>query len=306
MNVGAFASITLRCVALKNPQLVLRGFLQAVQQHFAAGATSMPKVLPPECLAKGSDHPPNRLRAWRFDQKWMIGGAPPSYCFYKNNHIDKIRVPSHLPLTLIGAALEPTLSEKSYERLIVDDPAIADHHVGQVFVAAADKGFRSLDLFVTWFTAGTAAALGLAAANLPKLEGLISMAAVKAAIPWLGGALLLVLLSKFFGSIICTMAGAAEEGRRLQREALAQGELLPSRDAFLAAARRATPWPLLPFTKPGPLGRVVMRRLMWSGLSALLAATCVVIFWVVLLSPGWSNHGPSSSEDASRNASNHL
>lgn len=178
--------------------------------------------------------------------------------------------------------------DKSCKRLIVDDPEVADHHVGQVFVAAADRGFRSLDVFVTWFTAGTAAALGLAAANLPKLEGLVSMAAVKAAIPWLGIALLLVLLSKFFGSVICTMAGAAEEGRRLQREALAQGELLPSRDAYLAAARRATPWPLRPFTKPRPLGRAVMRRLMLSGLSALLAATCVVIFWAVLLSPSWA------------------
>lgn len=197
------------------------------------------------------------------------------------------------------------MNGKSYERLIVDDPDVADHHVGQVFVAAADKGFRSLDVFVTWFTAGTAAALGLAAANLPKLEGLISMTAIKAAVPWLGGALLLVLLSKFFGSVICTMAGAAEEGRRLQREALAQEELLPSREAFVAAARRATPWPLLPFTKPGPLGRAVMRRLMWSSLAALLAAACVVIFWIVLLSPGWSNNGASASEDTLRNISNH-
>ncbi|MFX1722776.1 hypothetical protein [Stenotrophomonas sp. AS1] len=181
------------------------------------------------------------------------------------------------------------MSEQARRPNLVNDAGVADHHVGQVFVAAADQGFRSLDVFVTWFTAGTAAALGLAAANLPKLQGLISMSAIKSATPWLGVALLLVLISKFFGSLICTMAGAAAESRRIQREAAAAGELLPNAAAFLAAVQRAKPWPLSRFPQRSqPQGRVVMRRLMFSGLSALMAAACVVAFWFVLLAPAWS------------------
>lgn len=163
----------------------------------------------------------------------------------------------------------------------------ADQYVGEVLVAAADKGFRSLDVFVTWFTAGTAAAVGLFAANLPNLGGLIALPAIKSAMPWLGAALVLVLISKFFGSLICTMAGVADEVRRIRREVTSTGEAMPSADAFFAAAERATPWPVRCFTaKGGPLlGRKVLRTLMISGLTALLAAGCVVIFWGVLLSP---------------------
>jgi len=181
------------------------------------------------------------------------------------------------------------MSDQPRRPNLVNDAAVADHHVAQVFVAAADQGFRSLDVFVTWFTAGTAAALGLAAANLPKLEGLISMSAIKLATPWLGAALLLVLISKFFGSLICTMAGAVGESRKIQREAVAAGELLPNAAAYWAAVQRAKPWPFSRFPpRSQPLGRVVMRRLMFSGLSALMAAACVIAFWCALLAPAWS------------------
>jgi len=143
---------------------------------------------------------------------------------------------------------------------------------------------------VTWFTAGTAAALGLAAANLERLTGLISMAAIKSAMPWLAAALLLVLSSKFLGSLICTMSGAADEARRIRREATAAEEALPSVSAFLAAADRAKPWPIRHFTGGrAPVGRKVLRLLMLSGLSALLSCAAVVIFWAVLLTPAWAN-----------------
>lgn len=181
------------------------------------------------------------------------------------------------------------MNEQSDRPVLVDDPGVADQLVGDIFVAAADKGFRSLDVFVTWFTAGTAAALGLAAANLPRLEGLISLSAIKSAIPWLGGALLLVLLSKFCGSLVCTMAGVAGEARRIRREAASAKEALPSPAAFFAAVERAKPWPVRHFTgSSAPIGRKVMRTLMWSGLSAILAAGCVVVFWCLMLKPAWS------------------
>jgi len=173
------------------------------------------------------------------------------------------------------------------------DNAIADQHVGEIFIAAADKGFRSLDVFVTWFTAGTAAALGLAAANLERLEGLISLVTIKSAMPWLAGALMLVLFSKFLGSMVCTMSGAADESRRIRREAAAAKEPLPSPTSFQAAVERATPWPLFYLLgRAGLPGRRVMRILMWSGLSALLACACVVIFWGVLLKPALASDEP--------------
>jgi len=136
-------------------------------------------------------------------------------------------------------------------------------------------------------TFGTAAAVGLAAAHLPYLGGLISLPAIKSAMPWLCAALVLVLISKFFGSLICTLAGAADEIRRIRRKVASAGEAIPPPAAFFAATEKAKPWPIRCFTtKVGALlGRRVLRALMVSGLAALLAAGCVVIFWGVLLYP---------------------
>lgn len=170
------------------------------------------------------------------------------------------------------------------------EDAIANHHVGEIFVAAADKGFRSLDVFVTWFAAGTAAALGLAAANLDRLTGLVSLTAIKSAMPWLGGAMLLILVSKFLGSLVCTMAGAADEARRIRREAVNANERIPSGASFVAAVERATPWPVRWLTRRRvPLGRRVMRILMGSGFAALVSCVFVVIFWGVMLAPAWKD-----------------
>ena len=179
------------------------------------------------------------------------------------------------------------MSKDSERQVLEAHDGAADQYVGEIMVAATDKGFRSLDVFVTWFTAGTAAAIGLAAANLPNLGGLISLPAIKSAMPWLGAALILVLVSKFFGSLICAVAGAADEARRIRREVEASGEAMPSPEAFFAAIEKATPWPIRYFTARGgvPLGRKVLRTLMVSGITALLAAGCVVVFWGVLLSP---------------------
>ncbi|AHY59231.1 hypothetical protein DX03_11165 [Stenotrophomonas rhizophila] len=105
--------------------------------------------------------------------------------------------------------------------------------------------------------------------------------------PWLCAALVLVLISKFFGSLICIMAGAADEIRRIRRKVAGAGEAMPSPAAFFAGTEKAKPRPIRCFTaKVGTLlGRRVLRALMVSGLAALLAAGCVVIFWGVLLSP---------------------
>jgi len=178
------------------------------------------------------------------------------------------------------------MSQEAEEPIAEPQDGIADRYVGEILAAAADKGFRSLDLFVTWFTAGTAAAVALAVANLPNLAGLISLAAVKAALPWLYFALLLALISKLFGVVVSTAAGAAEQIRRLRREAVAEGEAL-SADAFSQAMDRAKPWPMRCLDLGGgvPFGRKVLRTLMVSGLAAFLASGCVVVFWMVLLSP---------------------
>jgi len=199
------------------------------------------------------------------------------------------------------------MDRQSEQMVLVDDPQVADRHVGEIFVAAADKGFRSLDVFVSWFIAGTAAALGLAAANLPRLDGLISMTAIKTALPWLGAALLLVLISKFFGSLICTMAGAADEARRIRREAASAKDALPSPGAFFAAVERAKPWPMRYLTgSTAPLGRKVLRNLMCSGLTAIFAAIFVVVFWGVLLGPAWTADDGATDQNLLRNGEKHA
>lgn len=178
------------------------------------------------------------------------------------------------------------MSQQAEEPQAEPQDGIADRYVGEILAAAADKGFRSIDLFVTWFTAGTAAAAALAVANLPNLVGLISLQAIKAAMPWLYFALLLVLISKLFGVLVSTAAGAAEQIRRLRREAATEEEVL-SAEAFSQAMDRAQPWPMRCLDLGGgvPFGRKVLRTLMVSGLAAFLATGCVVVFWVILLSP---------------------
>lgn len=172
-------------------------------------------------------------------------------------------------------------------------PRFADAFVGNILAAGADKGYRSLDVFVTWFVAGTAAAIGLAAANLEKLGWLFTPSQLQHELPSLGLILVLVLLSKLFGSIICTIAGAMEAAvgvmRRYDELKIPALEI----DAFEAALRRARPWParvaVWAWRKVaggrGPnMGRLVTWLLLGSGICAFAAACFTVMLWISLLS----------------------
>ncbi|EMI50945.1 hypothetical protein C405_03577 [Stenotrophomonas maltophilia AU12-09] len=96
-------------------------------------------------------------------------------------------------------------------------------------------------VFPTWFVAGTAATLGLAVANLDRLQGLVTLATVKSSLPILGVALLLVLMCKFCGSVICAMAGYMEATFASMRQLEAAGIDAPSAQAFRDALDRSRP-----------------------------------------------------------------
>jgi|EndMetStandDraft_8_1072994.scaffolds.fasta_scaffold314758_2 hypothetical protein len=172
------------------------------------------------------------------------------------------------------------------------DDGIANAFVASILAAGADKGYRSLDVFVTWFFAGSAAAMGLAAANSDKLSWLISTKGIREGLPLFGFILLLVLISKFFGSLICTMAGAMEASVGVMRQFNEIRVPAVGLSALAAALRRARPWPLRALAwvwtllncgrKPN-LGKVVIWFLMISGFCALSAACLTVLFWAQLL-----------------------
>ncbi len=172
------------------------------------------------------------------------------------------------------------------------DEGLANAFVASILAAGADKGYRSLDVFVSWFVAGSAAALGLAAANLEKLQWAVSAAGIKDGLPLFGCILILVLASKFFGSLICTMAGAMEASVGVMKQFDEIRVPVVGLDAFQAALRRARPWPLrflawgwkwLSRGRKPNLGKVVTWLLMGSGLCALGAAVLTIWFWTRLL-----------------------
>lgn len=173
-----------------------------------------------------------------------------------------------------------------------ENDGVADAFVANILAAGADKGFRSLDVFVTWFVAGTAAAVGLAAANLEKLTWVITPSRLQAELPCLAVILLLVLGSKFLGSLICTMAGAMEAAVSVMRRYDEINVPIVGIGAFEAARRRAMPWPALATEwawakltgrrRPN-LGRVVTWLLIGSGSCALVAACLTAKFWISLL-----------------------
>lgn len=173
---------------------------------------------------------------------------------------------------------------------MVDDARAryADVVVMALLASGADRGFRSLDVFVTWFVTGTAASLGLAAANLDRLQGLIALPGIKAALPLLLAVLGCVLVSKFLGGLICTYAGAVESSMNTL-DRLVKLEQLPDPLAFDAALDRATPWPVRMWQWGGRKlgidnkGRQVAWLMVTSGFFASAAAILTVLFWMVLL-----------------------
>lgn len=169
---------------------------------------------------------------------------------------------------------------------------MADYAAARVLVAAADKGYRSMEVFVAWFTAGTAAALGLAAANVDKLHPLVSIGDIRSALPMLGAILVLVLGSRLFGSVICTLAATMQAGGELFRDSNELGQMEIDRAEFLAAIERSTPWPVRRVQKlwrwgrrgaPANFGKTAIWLLMASNGSAIVAAALTVLLWFKLL-----------------------
>ncbi len=163
----------------------------------------------------------------------------------------------------------------------------ADAVVSFMHVAGADRGYRSLDVFSTWVAAGTAAALGLAVANLNELQGFVALADIKAGAPWLLGAFALVLFSKLLGSVICTTAGSMQAAFSVQEQIVKNGGSMPSPSEFSAALHRGRPWPLrigprFDVRTPSAVGRRTLWLLMLSSASAIIAVGLILRFWFLV------------------------
>lgn len=145
---------------------------------------------------------------------------------------------------------------------------------------AADKGYRSLDTFASWFIGGTGALFGLLIANLDKLTPFVTAHEFADIVPKVVWAFGLVLTAKFFGSLICARAGSLEP-------AVHAPEQVPQQAELEAAYRAALPWPmrfifaLLP-PEPGRMARCTVWWLMIAGLSSIAAAVLVICAWLQL------------------------
>lgn len=157
----------------------------------------------------------------------------------------------------------------------------------QMTVAGADRGYRSLDSFVSWLTGGTAAVFGLLVANIDKLSNQISANELSAIIPRLALAFALVLLSKFLGSLLCTKAGALEKGLEISEAWTRVGIDWPNGQSMLLARERAFPFPLrwwFKISPPDPIRQTnsTLWSLMIAGFSSLIATGLVLTTWIEL------------------------
>ena len=157
----------------------------------------------------------------------------------------------------------------------------------QMVAAGADRGYRSLDNFVSWFVGGTAALFGLLIGNLDKVNPYISIDELRAIIPRIICAFGLVLFAKFLGSLICTRAGALERALEVSKAWQDRGWDLPNQQQFTDAQAEVLPTPLKLIFKilPPSVAAQANRTLWWlmiAGLSSLVAAGLVISAWIEL------------------------
>lgn len=191
-----------------------------------------------------------------------------------------------LPTAQLAAPV-PAKAESSQLTPVCDAARAADL-VRLVSFAAADQGFRSLDVFASWFVGGTAAAVGLMIANIEKIEPFVGELNLQAELVKVVIALGLVGVAKFFGSLVCTMARAAERALEVSDAWQKRGMPMPSYEAFEIAREAALPAPFRWIPKhlmrrsyaPAVQARQVMSFLMIAGLSTLTAVTLVIVVLV--------------------------
>lgn len=177
-------------------------------------------------------------------------------------------------------------------------------------LSAADKGYRSLDSFVSWFVAGVGASLGLIVANLDKISPYIQFGALKWALGLVVVALVLVGIAKFFGSIVCASAGGMERALSEIDAWRERGWDFPSDRALDHAREQGTPrWfryypKFLRTTDPSQITRQTYARLAVAGISSLIATVLVTAALVIItagltLGAAKSTATPSASKPPS-------
>lgn len=153
----------------------------------------------------------------------------------------------------------------------------------QMFVGGADKGFRALDVFVSWFVGGTAAAVGILIANIDTVSTFIPPYTLGTVLRRVVLAFACVMIAKFLGSLICARAGSLEAARdviMLWREI---GQSGPGGDDIELARKEALPLPMRLREKwlnghtnnAQVIAKRVMYQLMAASFLSLLAA-CLI------------------------------
>lgn len=180
-----------------------------------------------------------------------------------------MRVP---PRSSIQAPQSPDETQEKHQ---------AEQLMSLALLASADKGFRSLDSFVGWFVGGTGAAVGLILANLNDLKPYMGAVDLSAVILRVVFAFVAVVIARFLGSIICTVAGAAEKVFDVMDSWQRRGWPLPSSEALQSAREEAMPLllRLYPRRIRNPSAIELSRRslgaLMTAGLLSIVASALI-------------------------------
>lgn len=158
----------------------------------------------------------------------------------------------------------------------------------QTLIQAADRGYRSLDVFATWFVGGTGAMLGLIVAG-GNTNALLPSATLPAVLWRAAVAFGLILIAKFFGAIICSRAGGMEVAIQQMKEWREAGVSVDP-EKYYKAVQRCMPWwmrKLHELRRQTTVG--LARTSMWQGLIAGLStvAACAImvsIWWELAVS----------------------
>lgn len=196
-----------------------------------------------------------------------------------SNYAEALASGRIIPPHSVRAASEPASGNSSAS----DEEALqAEYLWTQLILAGADKGFRSLDTFVGWFVGGTGAAMGLIFANLDTLFPYVHRVDLASVLIKVAVAFGLVVIAKFFGSIICSAAGSAEQASRILDARAERGASIPSLEAIQKAKAVSTPWLLkvaarlmLGDERPSMIAKRIASALMLAGLLSIAAAGVV-------------------------------
>lgn len=152
----------------------------------------------------------------------------------------------------------------------------------QALIQGADRGYRSLDTFATWFVGGTGAMLGLILAG-GNTDALLPTATLPAVLWRAAIAFGLILVAKFFGAIICSRAGGMEVAIQQMKEWREAGDSVDP-EKYYKAVLGCMPWwmrklhELRRQTTPG-LARTTMWQGLIAGVSTMAACGIMVTIW---------------------------